>query len=107
MAAEPPLRFSPTETSAGQSTGVSIVELPMPRYPAASRRNNEQGLVVLEVQVRSDGRAGEVRVVQSPGYPRLVDAALAAVQRAQFKPALRNGKPIAQRVRIPYRFVLE
>lgn len=103
-----PLPTPPTTSaSVGQTTGVRIVQLPSPRYPAAARRAGEQGLVLLEVEVRADGSAGQVRVVKSPGHRRLVDAAIEAVKRARFKPATRDRQPIAQRVRIPYRFVLE
>jgi TonB family protein len=57
--------------------------------------------------VQADGRAGDVRVVETPGYPRLVDAAVRAVRQAAFRPAMRGGRPVASILRLRIRFVLE
>jgi len=84
-----------------------IVNLPVPEYPPRSRRLGEEGLVLLEVEVLPDGRAGEVRVLQSPGIPRLVAAAIEAVRKATFKPALLEGLPVRSLVEIPIRFRLD
>jgi protein TonB len=83
-----------------------VIELPVPRYPTLSRRRGEQGLVVLEVEVLADGRVGHVRVVQSPGYRRLEQAAIDAVRQAAFQPARARNRPVASVVRIPFRFVI-
>jgi protein TonB len=91
----------------GVRTAATITQLPQPRYPAISRRNGEQGLVVVEVLIDANGRARDTRVLQDPGHPRLVRAVLEAVRQARFRPATLDGTPIAQRVRIPYRFVLQ
>jgi len=88
-------------------TGADILVLPKPDYPPRSRRLGEEGLVLLEVEVLADGRAGKVRVLQAPAYPRLVDAALEAVRKATFKPATLNGVAMPSVVEVPIRFRLD
>lgn len=68
---------------------------PKPVYPAVSRRLKEAGRVVLEVYILADGSVGEVRVKTSSGYPRLDEAALAAVRRWKYVPARRGNDPVA------------
>jgi len=88
-------------------TSVEIVDLPPPEYPPRSRRLGEEGLVVLEVEVLPDGRVGKVRVLQAPDFPRLVDAAVAAVKNARFRPATVDGRPVPAAVEVPIRFRLD
>jgi protein TonB len=93
--------------TAKAATPVEIVNLPTPEYPPRSRRLGEEGLVLLEVEVLPDGRAGKVRVVHAPDYPRLVAAAVEAVRAAKFRPATRGGRPICAVVEVPIRFRLD
>ncbi len=92
--------------TAGIETGVEAVDLPKPEYPRRSRRLGEEGLVLLEVEVLPDGRAGRIRVLNDAGYPRLVQAAIAAVREAHFTPATRNGRSVSTWVQIPFEFTL-
>jgi protein TonB len=48
-----------------------------------------------------------VQVSQSSGHARLDEAAIAAVQKARFKPALENGQPLSGWALIPLTFDLE
>ncbi|MEA5097440.1 MAG: energy transducer TonB [Burkholderiaceae bacterium] len=76
-----------------------------PVYPLLSRRNDEQGTVILRVLVTEDGRAGSVQLAQSSGHPLLDESAQAAVQVWRFRPAMRNNQPIAEwyRLAIPFK----
>ncbi len=60
------------------------------------------GLVVVRALVRSDGTVGQAKIAQS--VRGLDEAALEAVRRWRFEPAMRNGRPTALRVYIPVRF---
>src|SRR6267143_1666052 len=85
---------------AQQITPPQPVETP----PAvAPEGGNQAATVVLLVTVGADGTAREVSVAQSAS-PALDAAAVAAVLRWKFKPALRDGQPFEARVRIPFRF---
>jgi protein TonB len=111
LAPAPPAAKSAEESdeaaiNAGIRTGAELVDLPAPEYPPRSRRLGEEGLVLLEVEVLANGRAGTVRVARAPPYPRLVDAAVKAVRKAKFKPATSEGVPVRSLVEIPVRFQL-
>lgn len=77
---------------------------PSPEYPERSRENGEQGSVLLRVSVSAAGRASEVTVAVSSGYPRLDRAAKAAVESWRFVPAKRNGQPVDSVLTVPVRF---
>ena len=90
------------------SSGVQFLEPPVAEYPKASRRNAESGVVVIRAYVDSTGGLPRsVQVEQSSGFIRLDQAALAAVQRARFRPYLLEGKPVEGWALIPIRFELE
>lgn len=80
---------------------------PKPAYPALSRRNNEEGKVLLRVQVSAQGITLEVAVRQSSGFPRLDEAAREAVSRWRFVPAKRGDETIESSVVVPITFSLE
>ena len=78
-----------------------------PAYPAYSRRIGEQGRVVLRVELDEEGRVSEVRVQTGSGYPRLDDAALAALRNWRCSPAERDGRAVRSVALQPFNFVLE
>jgi protein TonB len=80
---------------------------PEPQYPSASRRLGEQGTVQLRVLVSADGHAAHVAVHRSSGFPRLDDAAAAAVRDWRFVPAKRGTTPVEAHVIVPIVFKLE
>ena len=85
---------------AQQITPPQPVEMP----PAvAPEGGNQEATVVLLVTIGADGSVRDVSVASSGGAA-LDAAAIAAVLRWKFKPALRDGQPFEARVRIPFRF---
>lgn len=76
-----------------------------PVYPLLSRRQEEQGTVLLRIMVRADGTAGEIYVRRTSGYPLLDESALHAVQNWRFTPASINNKPVAEwyQIAIPFK----
>lgn len=103
----PPTHPPQTPAEPGVETGVEVLNLPTPVYPPMSRRRGEEGLVVLRVEVLPDGTIGQITVLEDPGHPRLIRAAIRAVRGARFKPATHNGHTVRSDVRIPFRFVLQ
>jgi TonB family protein len=79
---------------------------PPPRYPMAAREQRLEGVVVLSVLVRPDGRVEDARVASSSGASVLDDAALAAVRTWLFAPATREGRPVESIVEVPVKFAL-
>jgi periplasmic protein TonB len=76
-----------------QGRGARITQ---PEYPPAARRAGEEGTVTLKVFVTEGGRAGQVEVAKSSGFPKLDEAAVKEVQRNwRFVPGKEDGKPVA------------
>jgi protein TonB len=88
------------------SSHASYLSNPKPDYPPDARRQRQEGVVVVNVEVEADGRAGDVNVSRSSGFPLLDDAAVRAVRRWLFEPARAGGLPVASRVDVPVRFSL-
>lgn len=80
---------------------------PKPSYPMVAKRMGYQGMVMLDVEVLAEGKAGEVKVDKSSGYDILDKAALLTVKTWRFTPAHRFGQPITQWVKVPVKFNLE
>ena len=89
------------------ASAVQYLEPPAPEYPRLSRRNAESGRVMLRVFIDIAGMPRNVQVSSSSGFARLDDAALAAVQKARFKPYSENGQPTAGWTYVPINFELE
>lgn len=77
---------------------------PAPRYPQAALRRGVGGTVKVLANVAPDGSVAKVEVAEGSGNRDLDRAALDAVRRWQFKPATRNGQPVASEVRVPIVF---
>jgi protein TonB len=77
-----------------------------PVYPNLSRKRGEQGLVKVEVDVRADGTVAATRILTDAGYPRLAQAAVDAIRKAEFIPARQDGHPVDDRVIVPFEFTL-
>jgi protein TonB len=90
------------------TAAIQFSEAPVVVYPRLSRRNGESGRVIVRAYVDATGGAPRnVQVAQSCGHPRLDEAALAAVQKARFKPTIDNGQAVAGWALIPIDFELE
>ena len=76
-----------------------------PRYTEEARRAAVEGEVVVEIVVRSDGRVGDVRILQRLGAG-LDDRAVDAVRQWRFEPARRLGTPVDVLVEVAVEFKL-
>lgn len=79
---------------------------PQPRSPLAARRQRQEGLVVLTVNVTAQGRAGLVEIRQSSGFTVLDNAALQAVRLWEFEPARIDSLAVTSVVEVPVHFKL-
>ena len=100
--APPPTASAPN--AGGATTSARPIRSPRPDYPRRSLRRGESGTVLLQVQVDASGRPVSVDVVQSSRSSGLDRAAVQAVERWEFSPALRAGQPVASKVLIPIEF---
>ena len=79
---------------------------PKPDYPVPSLRRREEGIVLLNVLVQTDGTPAAISLNRSCGHPLLDRAALEAVHRWTFEPARAAGAPVSSLVVVPVRFSL-
>jgi protein TonB len=63
----------------------------VPNYPLVSKRMNEQGKLVLRVELGEDGKVSNATVKTSSGFSRLDEAALTAVKTWRCKPPVRDA----------------
>jgi protein TonB len=78
-----------------------------PPYPKRALAQNQYGVVTVRALVDERGHAQDIRVYGSSGYPLLDRAALEAVARWDFLPAVHDGKPVAAWVEVPVRFNID
>lgn len=79
---------------------------PPPAYPESSRLAHEEGVVMLTVDVGSQGMPTDVRLLRSSGYSALDQAAIRAVRGWRFRPGTMAGMAVASSVSVPVRFEL-
>jgi len=63
-----------------------------PEYPRASLVNEEQGTVILSLQIGTDGKVIDSKVDKSSGFKNL-DRATMKLAQCKFKPVVKDGKP--------------
>ncbi|APV51079.1 hypothetical protein BWI17_16135 [Betaproteobacteria bacterium GR16-43] len=97
----------PVVTAEPPRFDMAYLNNPAPSYPSLSRRSREQGQVMLRVRVDPAGRVESIEVHKTSGFPRLDDAALAAVRRWKFQPARQGTQAIAGWALVPIHFQLE
>lgn len=86
---------------------VSCPERAPPEYPRQSMRMNEQGRVILRVELGEDGRVVNASMKSSSGYQHLDNAALSAVKTWHCKPSVINGVTVRTVALQPFNFTLE
>ncbi len=77
-----------------------------PHYPLVSKRLNEQGKVVLRVELGEDGKVFKATVRNSSGFERLDAAALTAVKTWRCKPPVRGDAAVRATALQPFNFSL-
>ncbi|MBP9653886.1 MAG: energy transducer TonB [Rhodocyclaceae bacterium] len=108
---QPPVEAAPARpagpVSLGTELAVACPERSAPAYPPLSRRQGEEGKVVLRVELDEQGNVSAARVATSSGFARLDEAALAAVKAWRCTPARRDGQPVRAVAMQPFKFVLQ
>jgi TonB family protein len=78
----------------GSVTNPVILFQPEPEYSTEARQAMLQGTVVLEVVVDASGRTRNIKLLRSLGLG-LDEEAIKAVEKWRFRPATKDGKPVA------------
>lgn len=88
----------------GSEQEAKLVRQPKPVYPPAAKQARISGLARMEAVIARDGTVKEVTAIS--GHPMLVEAAVEAVRRWQYRPTEVDGQPVEVRTRIDVRFEL-
>jgi protein TonB len=91
----------------GSELSVTCPERTPPSYPPVSRRLNEEGTVILRVELDERGQVAIAKVATASGYPRLDEAALSAIRSWRCAPVIRNGQPVRSIALQPFKFILQ
>lgn len=75
-------------------------------YPAGMKKLRREGTCIVAVAVSARGIVLYAEVLHSSGYGAFDSLAIEAVADADFKPALRHGKPVSTRITLPVQFKL-
>ncbi|HET6914267.1 MAG TPA: energy transducer TonB [Rhodanobacteraceae bacterium] len=86
---------TPPPQPVGETRPAQVVTPAAPEYPLDAARNGTSGYATVEFTVNPDGSVSNAHVIASqPG--RVFDrAAIQAVSRSKFNPALKNGQPVS------------
>jgi len=94
-----------TDSPSGTTRSAVLVRSAMARYPTAAMRARQEGWVQVSFTVNTEGEPTDIEVIDS--QPRRVfdRAAMDAVERYRFNPAMRNGVavPSVQQQRIEFK----
>ena len=99
----PATQSTPVGVASGRDTPIPLSQ-PAPRYPPEALRRNAGGLVRVRVTVASDGSVDRLELAESSGNRYLDRAAMEAVRRWRFQPAVREGQPVSGDVVVPISF---
>ena len=98
---------TPTNSNSISDANLQVTRRVDPAYPPASRRAAEQGTAVLSVLVDASGHPQDVKVQTSSGFDRLDQAAMQAIHRWVFNPAVRDSQKVTAWTTVRVAFRLE
>lgn len=77
-----------------------------PDIPPSFAHAGTSGLVTVSFTVDEKGNVQDAAIVKS-SHPELEEPALKAIRKWRFKPARKDGNPVAMHVAIPIKFQIE
>lgn len=81
------------------------VDIKNPHYPMELRLSGIEGEAIVDLLVDATGQVAAVNLV-SASHPEFGTEALAAARKWTFAPATVDGKPVAARLQVPFRYVM-
>ena len=77
-----------------------------PKYPDSAKKAEKEGEVVLQATIDENGIPQDIKALTNLGFG-LEQAAIDALKKTTFRPAMRGTEPISKQVAIPYKFTLK
>lgn len=92
---------------AGLDSPIQVDKMPPPSYPKSAFEQRQVGVVNLRIEVDAQGHPTDVQVLSATN-PGVFDAvSIAAARSWTYRPARKNGKPVAGAVRIPITYAMD
>lgn len=92
---------------AGLDRPIQVDKMPPPSYPKSAIEQRQVGVVNLRVDVDANGHPTDVQVLSATN-PGVFDAvSIAAARSWTYRPAIKNGKPVAGAVKIPITYAMD
>jgi protein TonB len=82
-----------------------LVTKVQPEYPEVARRARAEGKVILEIVVNRNGEVESAKVLKS--HPLFDQAAIDAVKKWKYNPALQSGRPVKVYITVVVDFKLK
>ena len=77
-----------------------------PKYPDIAKKAEKEGEVVLQATIDENGVPQDIKALTNLGFG-LEEAAIEALKKTTFRPAMKGNEPISKQVAIPYKFTLK
>lgn len=84
-----------------------FLENSKPVYPTSARKRGMQGIVLLLVDITSEGLVSNIVVLKSSGFKVLDRSAVKSVNDWRFIPAKNGEKNVTSQLEIPIKFILK
>jgi TonB family protein len=88
-------------------TVAEMIHYETPEYPKEAAKANLEGAVWVRSLVQKDGTVAKSALGKTSGYDILDSAALKAASKCRFKPATKDGKPVAMWIMYKISFSLD
>ncbi|MDR3720406.1 MAG: TonB family protein [Candidatus Acidoferrales bacterium] len=98
----PPAEAAAPVKVGGELKPPKIISSVMPVYPSMAKATGIQGAVVVEASVDQSGNVVATKVISGP--PVLRQAAVDALRRWKYQPAMLNGEPVAVQITVTMQF---
>jgi len=77
------------------------------KYPEIARKAGVEGTVFVQILVDTKGNVVKTDIVKSLGNNGCDEAAIAAIKKVKWKPAMQRDRPVKVQISIPVRFKLK
>ena len=95
----------PRDTEFDSDSGPKFLHREMPQYPMIARRLGKEGRVILRLTIDEKGNLINIKVIENADYG-FTEAAVEAVKKSTFLPAMIDGRPVTTRAVLPIKFTL-
>lgn len=93
------------DTEFGSANAPRFLHREMPVYPLMARRLGKEGRVLLRLTIDDNGKLLNVEVIEGAGYG-FTEAAVEAVKKSSFQPAMQDGRPVMSKALLSIKFSL-